>query len=88
MAKIVHKGQETEVHVGDSIISACKEVGVLFGCHAGMCRTCEIEVIDGMEHLTDVTENEKLMEVTLPNRLACQCRIKKDGVITIRAVGG
>ena len=83
VAKIIKDGKEADVKDGESIIAACKDVGVSFGCHAGMCRTCEIEVIDGADNLTDVTENENMMGVERPKRLACQCRIK-GGTVKIR----
>jgi len=54
--------------------------GVLFGCRNGFCRTCEIEVLEGYENLTEISENEEFIMLDYPKRLACQCRLLKDGV--------
>jgi ferredoxin len=82
MAKIIHAktGQEKDVKDGEKIKTACEEIGVLFGCEDGICGTCMIDVIDGEENLSDLTQQEKDLERDLKHRLACQCKIKQGDV--------
>lgn len=79
MAKLVFKesSEEVELPDGSPIAEACEEAGVPFACTEGVCGTCVIEVVDGMENLSSFTEEEKDFLGTLDKeRLACQCRIK------------
>lgn len=63
-----------------------------FGCRDGECGTCVVEIMQGMEYLTPLTDKEKkvLKEVCMgtctPNsRLSCQMKIDKpNGVIRIK----
>ncbi len=80
MAKLKKGNLEAEVKDGDSIIEAAEKIGVPFGCKAGMCQTCKIKVLKGMENLSEVNENEKEMGVQKNERLACQCKIKSGTV--------
>ncbi len=79
MAKLVFEntGEEKEVEDESTIQEICEEAGVPFACTEGVCGTCVIEVVDGMQHLSDFTQEEKdfLGEQDF-ERLACQCRIK------------
>lgn len=85
MAKLINNetGQEVEVKDGDSIIKAVEELGVIFACQNGMCTSCQMEVIEGMENLSEPTENEKEFSLGEKERLACQCKIKK-GLVKIK----
>jgi ferredoxin len=76
MAIIKTESGEKEVPDGENIQSACEELGVLFGCQNGFCRTCEVTIVEGYENLTELTENEEFIGLIKPRRLACQCRIK------------
>lgn len=59
-------------------------VSLPFGCCQGTCGTCAIKVLEGEEHLSPKTKQEK---TTLSNlelggyRLACQCALKSGDVI-------
>lgn len=79
MAKLVFEntGEEKEVADDASIQEICEEAGVPFACTEGVCGTCVVEVTEGMEHLSDFTQEEKdfLGEQDF-ERLACQCRVK------------
>jgi ferredoxin len=63
-----------------------------FGCRDGECGTCIIEIVQGMEFLTPLTDKEKkvLGEVcsgtcTKNSRLACQMKVAEpNGVIRIK----
>ncbi|MBS3136442.1 (2Fe-2S)-binding protein [Candidatus Woesearchaeota archaeon] len=80
MAKIIVEGQGKEVPDGGQIKEAAKELGVIFGCEDGLCGTCMVEVDEGQDNLSELTEAEKNMGVDGKNRLACQCRIKSGAV--------
>ncbi|MBI3236778.1 MAG: (2Fe-2S)-binding protein [Chlamydiales bacterium] len=79
MAKLIFEntGEEKEVDDDVSIQEICEEAGVPFACTEGVCGTCVVEVTQGMEHLSDFTQEEKdfLGEQDF-ERLACQCRVK------------
>lgn len=82
MAKLINSktGEGIGVQEGDKIKSAARELGVLFGCEHGNCGTCMIDVVEGEENLSDLTEEEKDLERDERHRLACQCRIKQGDV--------
>ncbi len=84
MAKIICKktGKELEVIDGNSIREACEKLGVPFGCNEGVCGLCKINIIEGEENLSELTEEEKVLSRDKKHRLACQCKIKK-GKVTI-----
>jgi ferredoxin len=61
--------------------------GLVFGCRAGMCGICVIEVVEGAVNLStpDEEETDFLARMGFDddcNRLACQCRLRGD--VTIR----
>ena len=80
MAKIIFEesGEECELEDGAPIAEVCEEEGVPFACTEGVCGTCVIAVTEGMENLTEPTQEEDdfLGDDTAEERLACQCRIK------------
>ena len=79
MGKLIfeHSGEEFEIGDGEPIASTCEEAGVPFACTEGICGTCVIEVVDGMNNLTPSTQEEKDFLGESPNeRLACQCKLK------------
>jgi ferredoxin len=83
MAKLIFKdtGDETEVQDGGPIAEACEDAGVPFACTEGVCGTCVIEVIEGMENLSSFTQEEKdFLGCMDKERLACQCRIRSGNV--------
>lgn len=83
MAKLIFEntGEEKEVQDGHPIIDACEEMGVPFACTEGVCGTCLIEVVEGMDNLSHFTQEERDF-LGEPNheRLACQCKIKQGTV--------
>ncbi|MCI5053111.1 MAG: (2Fe-2S)-binding protein [Simkaniaceae bacterium] len=68
---------DSETPIKDS----CEEAGIPFGCEEGVCGTCIVEVEEGMENLSEFTEEEFdfLGELDC-ERLACQCKILKGEV--------
>lgn len=83
MAKLIFEdsGDEIELADGSPIAEACEEAGVPFACTEGVCGTCVIEVVEGMDNLSEFTQEEKDFLGTLDReRLACQCKIKCNNV--------
>lgn len=80
MAKVVSGSKEVNVKDGESIISACEDIGVPFGCYVGDCGACRIQITEGAENLSEMTDKEKEAGLAANERLACQCRINKGNV--------
>ena len=83
MAKIIFTTTDEEVIIedGSSIQECCEDAGVPFACTEGICGTCVIEVEEGMENLSDYSqEEEDFLGEKGCERLACQCKIKQGTV--------
>lgn len=80
MAKIIANNKEIQVKDGDSITKTCKELGVPFSCYSGDCQVCKIEILEGADNLSGLTNKEKDSGMDKNNRLACQCKIKSGEV--------
>lgn len=80
MARIIHKDKTIEVPDNSELRKPVEELGVPFGCTDGICGTCMIDVLEGEENLTDLTEQEDDLGRDTTHRLACQCKIKKGNV--------
>ena len=79
MAKLVFEnhGEEKQLEDESSIASHCEEAGVPFACTEGVCGTCVIEVVEGMENLSAFTQEEMdFLGEQNRERLACQCKIR------------
>ena len=79
MAKLIFDDLNEEVDIPDgaSIMEACEEAGVPFACTEGVCGTCVIEVLEGMDQLSEFNQAEADFLGEMGNeRLACQCKIK------------
>ena len=78
-----HNGERYELEDGSPIEEACEQAGVPFACSGGICGTCIIEVLEGMENLSDPTQAELDFigeKGVKTERMACQCRIKSGAV--------
>ncbi|MCB1181002.1 MAG: (2Fe-2S)-binding protein [Chlamydiia bacterium] len=83
MGKLIFEdtGDEVEVADGEPIAEACEEAGVPFACTEGVCGTCVIEIQEGMNNLSEFTqEEEDFLGDMESERLACQCKLKKGTV--------
>lgn len=82
MAKVINNktGETIEVKDGSNIRDPVEELGVPFCCTNGICGTCMIDIVEGEENLSELTQNEVDMERDKTHRLACQCQIKKDSI--------
>lgn len=75
-------GEMIELEENAPIAEICEEAGVPFACTEGVCGTCVIEILEGEENLSELTQEEKdfLGEDSREERLACQCNIKSGDV--------
>ena len=79
MGKLVfeHTGEERELPEGEPLFEVCEEAGVPFACTEGVCGTCVIEVVEGMENLSEFTQEERdFLGDPQQERLACQCKMR------------
>ena len=83
MAKIIFSNNKIEIKEGKPIKEACEKLGVPFSCAEGICGTCMIDVVEGQENLSELTQEEKDMGMNKTKRLACQCKIK-NGIVKIK----
>ncbi len=83
MAKLIVEDSSEEFEIPDDglIAEACESAGIPFACTEGVCGTCVIEVKEGMENLSEFTQEEEDFLGDLDTeRLACQCKIKSGTV--------
>jgi ferredoxin len=86
MAKLINEETKEQIEVkendNDDLIEKAEKLGVPFGCQDGICGSCRAEITEGMENLSDFTEQEKDMgfDESGDERLLCQCKIKKGDV--------
>lgn len=84
MAKVTYKNKDESVEISDG--SSFKQVirdnswNIPFGCEEGICGTCIVRIVSGMENLSEVSEKErqtlKAMELDEKEfRLVCQLQI-------------
>ena len=75
MAQIVLNDTVIEVPDGEKIVNYIEEAGVPIGCSNGVCGTCEVEVLEGMAHLSPRNQEEEDLGMEGDRRLGCQCVI-------------
>lgn len=79
MGKIIFDNthEERELEENGSLAEVCEEAGVPFACTEGVCGTCVIEVLEGMDNLSPFTQEEMdFLGEQDKERLACQCKLK------------
>ena len=80
MAILIINDEEIEISDGNKIVETIEEAGVPIGCSNGVCGTCEVEVLDGMKNLNEMTEEEEDLGMEGNKRLGCQCQIVQGSV--------
>jgi ferredoxin len=80
MAKLILNDEEFDIEDGENIVETIEEAGVPIGCSNGVCGTCEIEVLEGMENLSPITQEENDLGMEGSKRLGCQCVILQGSV--------
>jgi 2Fe-2S ferredoxin len=87
---------EAPTDMGLSLMEFLKgcEYDILATCGGmALCATCHVSVVNGFEHLPEITDDEYAMLDTLPNitdtsRLACQLKLNPDmDNITVKIMG-
>ncbi len=86
MPKVVIGDREVEVPPGTTILDAALDNDIDLDHNCGgncACSTCHVIVEEGMENLSEISEDEEDMldsavGLTLTSRLACQCEVKGD----------
>jgi len=70
-----------EVEAGTALHKPCEAAGVPFSCIEGTCKSCVIDVKEGMENLSPYAPAEQnLLGDQGTKRLACQTKILKGRV--------
>ncbi len=79
-----------QVEASQPLTKICDQhpVSILFGCRSVACGTCMIEVLSGMDNLSPMREEERiLLDILAPEhtnlRLACQCVVQGDVQIKV-----
>ena len=83
MAILKTSQKVVDVPDGSPIIDVAKQLGVPFGCHAGMCGTCLVDIEEGMDNLAPYSLPEQEMGLQGKQRLCCQAYIEQ-GVVEIK----
>ncbi|MFT7616243.1 MAG: ferredoxin [Candidatus Woesearchaeota archaeon] len=80
MAKLIIDETTLDIADGSKFVKEAESAGIPFGCTEGICGSCLVEVEEGMENLTEPTQEEKDFEIEDKQRLACQCVLKQNSV--------
>ncbi len=80
MAKLSIDDQEIEIPDNKSLFPEAEVLGIYFGCQDGDCGVCEVEIVEGYENLSAMTDKEREFNLLKNHRLLCQCRIKHGNV--------
>ena len=93
MPKVRFDDKEIEVPTGITLLDAALDNGIDLDHNCGgncACSSCHVIVIEGMEHLSEMHDDEEDMldsaeGLTLQSRLACQSQVKGDVKVKIPA---
>ncbi|MCR4327715.1 MAG: (2Fe-2S)-binding protein [Nanoarchaeota archaeon] len=80
MPKIILNEKEIDFEEDINPYLEFEKLGVDFSCHNGVCGTCKIKVLKGMENINPKTEMEEEFPLDEDERLACQCHKLKGNV--------
>ncbi|SHJ55023.1 2Fe-2S iron-sulfur cluster binding domain-containing protein [Paraburkholderia terricola] len=92
IVKLMPQGIEVALPAGSPLTELEFELygqeSIPFGCKAGVCGACVIEVQEGLDHLGNKGKDEKtfLESLGYPDeifRLACQCRVTGAVIIKV-----
>ena len=80
MATLNLNDEEINIPDGENIVDYIEEAGVPIGCSNGVCGTCEVEVLGGMENLSPLNQEEEDLGMEGNKRLGCQCILNSGNV--------
>ena len=83
MAKLILNGEDLEVPENEKFVDQIEEAGVPIGCSNGVCGTCEVEILDGMQNLNELTEEEEDLGMEGNKRLGCMCMMNGKGEVSM-----
>jgi 2Fe-2S ferredoxin len=91
MPKVTIDGREVHVPPGTSILDAALDNGIELDHNCGgncACSTCHVIVLEGMENLSEMSDDEEDMldtahGLTLESRLGCQSKVMGDVKVRI-----
>ena len=83
MAKLIINDVSYELDDGAPIAEICENAGIPFNCNTGVCGSCQVEVLEGAENLSPLTEEEKDLGLDAHQRLTCLCSIQQ-GTVKIK----
>jgi ferredoxin len=75
MAELIINEVVFEIKDGSAIQNTCQKAGLAFSCNTGVCGSCLINVVNGGDQLSPLTDEERDMGLDGQKRLACQCKI-------------
>ncbi len=92
MPKVTFDNKEVEAADGSTLLDAALDNDVDLDHNCGgncACSTCHIIIEEGMDNLSEMTEDEEDMldtatGLSLTSRLACQCQITGSGTVKIK----
>lgn len=80
MGTLILNDEHIDVPDGENIVEYIEEAGVPIGCSNGVCGTCEVEVVEGMENFSPRNQEEDDLGMEGAMRLGCQCVLNKGTV--------
>lgn len=88
MARLIFDSTDEEADLpdGSECQEECEKHGIPFACTEGICGTCIVPVLDGMDNLSEPTQAELDFlgnDGVKTERMMCQCKIKK-GTVRVR----
>ena len=85
MGRLINEDKQVDMPDGEALADHAEAIGVEFGCYSGACGTCRIEILKGMENLSDPSEEEVDFGLEGAERLTCQCTLNQ-GEVSLRPV--
>ncbi len=82
MHKITFNEKVAEVPEDTNPYDTLERLGMDFSCFNGICGTCKMKVLEGMENFNPKTEEEREFPLADDERLGCQCH-KLNGDVKI-----
>jgi ferredoxin len=74
MPKIKFNDKDAEIQEGENPHETFEKLGMDFSCENGVCGTCKMKVLSGMENINQKTDEENDFPLDDDERLGCQCR--------------
>ena len=76
---------EKKIEISDGadcpeVIDACQKLGVVFGCEEGTCGVCQVKIEEGLENLSERTEEEIDAGLDESVRRMCTCKVLQGNV--------